>query len=356
MIQVTRVSNGDYWQMQWYVSGVRFRESIGPKATITKKQANIACAKKQAEFKTAPGMASIETHHTIKSWREGFMAIRATHDPKTLSLYGHTFDALVDEFGPDRKLRDVTRMHAAEWAGKIHTRKSRRGKADVCIGLVTAHGYMRRAKAIFQAAVDNDLIPYNPFDRVKVPESPSAEWKYVPVDDVEKMIAEAPDADRRLILALTRYAGLRRGEIERLTTQDIDAGTIRVLARERNGSRVESTKQRFRVVPVSPTLAKHLEQDLPKTPGLILSIKKPTLSSWLDRMAPEYGKPLHTLRKSLETDWTQRFGIADASKMLGNSIPVAMKHYHTVTSEIMDRVRKETQNHHKSDEKTTTSL
>jgi hypothetical protein len=52
----------------------------------------------------------------------------------------------------------------------------------------------------------------------------------------------------------------------------------------------------------------------------------------------EWQKPMHTLRKSLESDWLAKYPIADVAAWLGNSPAVAMKHYHQTVGETMRSV------------------
>jgi hypothetical protein len=57
-------------------------------------------------------------------------------------------------------------------------------------------------------------------------------------------------------------------------------------------------------------------------------------------LAP-WGKPLHTLRKSLESDWLGTHPVLDVTKWLGNSPDVARKHYHQSLPETVRRVTEE---------------
>lgn len=60
MIRVTLNSNGAYWQAFWTDSaGGRHRQSLGAKATLTKRDALAKCSEMQRAFRESPGTASV---------------------------------------------------------------------------------------------------------------------------------------------------------------------------------------------------------------------------------------------------------------------------------------------------------
>ena len=101
---------------------------------------------------------------------------------------------------------------------------------------------------MFNHAVRDDLILFNPFDRLKSNASePDKDWRYVTRDELKKLFNACPTKSWCLLLALCRFAGLRQGEALSLPWSriDWDAHRLEVIA-EKTGRR--------RIVPIEPEL------------------------------------------------------------------------------------------------------
>lgn len=92
---------------------------------------------------------------------------------------------------------------AADWraamaSGKIVlNRKDQKIKeASVCIRV-------RNAKTAFNHAVREDLIMFNPFDRLKGNAAElDKDWKYVTLEEMDKLLDVYPNWDWKLLIAL----------------------------------------------------------------------------------------------------------------------------------------------------------
>jgi len=118
-------------------------------------------------------------------------------------------------------------------------------EASACI-------HVRNAKTTFNQAVQEDLILFNPFDRLKgTAREPDKTWKYVSLDELDELLNACPNWGWKLQIALCRLAGLRRGEALSLTWADIDWDRHRLtVIAEKTGAR--------RVVPIEPKLSQLL--------------------------------------------------------------------------------------------------
>lgn len=87
-----------------------------------------------------------------------------------------------------------------------------------------------------------------------------------------------------------------------------------------------------------PMMSPMSSQPTPKTSNSLRAAE--TDAKAIALLARQYGvtKPMHTLRKSLESDWLAKYPIADVAAWLGNSPTVAMKHYHQTVGETMRSV------------------
>jgi integrase len=151
------------------------------------------------------------------------------------------------------------------------------------------------------------------------------------------VIAACPDAEWRLIFALSRYGGLRcPSEHLALRWGDIDW--------ERNRMRVPSPKTEHhpggesRIVPIYPELRPYLEevweQAKPGTEYVITRYRETNVnlrSRLLDIIwsagIKEWPKLFQNLRSTRQTELSEKFPAHVVCKWMGNSKPIADRHY-----------------------------
>lgn len=195
---VTLSSNGKYWQAFYYDStGMRRAKSLGPKAELSKRQARVLCDRFAAELQLSPALAGCGRVTRLGEYLERYLASRTDLRPRTLELHELTAKYLLDYFSPDVRIDRITRPAATNWRTSLArgelTRKHNPAEATVC-------QHIRNAKVIFNHAVKDDLILYNPFDRLKSSASPpDKKWKYVTRDELHQLFAVCPSPAWRLL-------------------------------------------------------------------------------------------------------------------------------------------------------------
>jgi integrase len=184
---------------------------------------------------------------------------------------------------------------------------------------------------MFNRAVDDDLIVYNPFDRLSggLP-AIEKDWHYVNLAELDKLLQACPNQGWKVFLGLCRLAGLRQGEALALQWGDVDwqNGWLTVWA--------QKTKRR-RVVPIAPELLPVLrdafEQAPEGEPSVVRDITPQNV--WRDfgvirkrAGVRKYAKWCHTLRKNRESDWIAAgFPFHVVVEWMGHSDEVARHHY-----------------------------
>jgi integrase len=343
---------GDYWQARWYdTAGKRKGRGLGAVAKVSRAEARRRCREIERELAQNPGRRDAGKAPTLDEWLKRYAALRTDVDESTARRFGHTAEYLRRHFGKELRIDRITRAQAAGfrvWLEKQTYQRSEEAQARE-LSLSTVRGHMSRTKQAFGRALELDLLVFNPFDREKTSQpAMEHEWPYITDDQVEKAIDAAPSREWRLRLALARWAGLRRNEIGRAEWGWIDwsAKTITVVPKERGGKRLVSTKHRTRECPLSPRLYAMLLEAFnaaTERSGAICGMPGNNVERDLEsivrraEMAP-WTKPLHSLRKSLETDWLARHPLLDVVKWLGNSPEVAAKHYHQSRPEVVEQV------------------
>ena len=113
-------------------------------------------------------------------------------------------------FSSDIRIDNITRDRASDWRVALVKgglkRKQRPAEATICL-------HVRNVKVIFNHAVRDDLLLFNPFDKLKgIAPEPDKNWKYVTREEFRKLFAACPSESWHLLLGLCRLAGLQQGE------------------------------------------------------------------------------------------------------------------------------------------------
>jgi integrase len=271
---------------------------------------------------------------TLAQWCQDYLASRSDLAPATLSRMNDTARLLVEHFGTERRLDQVTASDAEAF---IHALEKR--YAPNTVRRVT--GWCRQ---FFAAAVKSEVISRNPFQGLAATVRPNrSRSHYVTPEEIQALIEAAPDVEWRLILALCRYAGLRfPSEVMALRWGDVlwDRNRMNVA----NIKTRRKTGEAFRVVPLFPELRPYLEDAFAlATPGQEFVItrwrkRRCSMRKMLQQIAHRAGvklwpKPFVNMRASAATDLVQRFQHYVVTAWLGHTREIAEAHYWQVTEE-----------------------
>jgi integrase len=237
MSDVQLHKNGAYWLARWRdSSGKRRAKSLGSIESMSKAAAMRECREIQARMIVDPGSKDRGRSPTLGSWRDVYLGQRDDIADTTRLLHEQTIGDLIEFAGEGMRLDQFTRATAAEWRVWLGKRT----------GPATVAKHVRNAKVFFGWAVKQDVIPFNPCDRLNgTAPKVARDWREVTHADMRAMLDNAPSHEWRCLLGLCRWAGLRRGEAVRLSWGDVDfsAKVLRVLPESRGGTRTISTKQ-----------------------------------------------------------------------------------------------------------------
>jgi len=272
----------------------------------------------------------------LGDYLERYVASRTDLRPRTLELHELTKKYLLAYFGADVRIDKINRAMASDWRvalakGEL-TDTPRPAEATIC-------QHIRNAKVMFNHAVRDDLVLYNPFDRLKGNTSePDKKWKHVTREELRQLLEACPSISWRLLLALCRLGGLRQGEALSLLWSNIDwdARRLEVMAKKTG---------RQRVVPIEPGLYSLLLEAFSaasEREQLVIPRNSIRCSNlWRDfgvickrAKLKRWAKWCHVLRKNCETDWAQRFPQYVISAWSGHSIEVSARHYLQVPEEL----------------------
>jgi integrase len=255
-------------------------------------------------------------------------------------------------------LADVTPGDADDFSRWLAMGARRRGKADPSVkGLspATVGKRLQWCSIIFKDATRRKLLTENPFSGVKQPKASNPErQQYVNAETIETLIESTPDREWKLLLACSRYLGLRvPSEPFSMMWADVDWEKSRIKIRS---PKTEHLAKPFRVVPILPEVRPHLERCFAETPDGAVYVfdrlrqrdsqrqaangfrSEVNMRQYLLRLLSRasilpWPRLWHNLRSSAQTDLANRFPMHTVCDWLGNTTAIAQQHYSQVTEQ-----------------------
>ena len=212
---------------------------------------------------------------------------------------------------------------------------------------------MANCKTFFSYAVREELIADNPFrNQVSSTQENENGKQRIPRDVIDNVIESAPDAQWRLLIALWRYAGLRKMEPLELTWYDVlwNEGKLRVRSPKTRHHRGKA----MRYVPIRDVrqFLSEVDEVVPAGEERILSRYAPSMSNLhkpFERIIERAGyEPwpnlIKNLRMSCENEWLDnREAPAHViAAWMGHDIEVQNSHYAIVSDGHFDQFNNRT--------------
>ena len=282
----------------------------------------------------------------LKSFLDAFIANRGNLKPATRTVYGHTRRCLIDYFGADKAIIEVTLADAGKWRRWLETNKfpaRKGGKPNCTLSVNTVRRRCGIARQFFTEAVDDRLIPENPFRKLKgiTVKGNDARDHFLSRADAAKVLGACPDSQWKLLFALSRFGGLRcPSEHLALKWSDVDWERRRLTIHSPKTEHHAGKGQR--VIPIFPELRPYLEAVWDEAPEgslhIITRYRDPNcnLRTQLERIIKRAGlepwpKLFQNLRSTRQTELAETFPIHVVCQWIGNSQAVAKEHYLQVT-------------------------
>jgi len=285
------------------------------------------------------GLVGQRENVKLRAFLDAYIKERSDVRPATAIVYRRVTDNLTNFFGNDKPLREITQGEADQWRLYL-------------VKLKLADNTVRRrcgvAKQFFHVAVKRKLVSSNPFEDLKAAiQSNPQRYYFITQAEAQKILDACPDAQWRLLFALSRYGGLRcPSEHLGLTWRDIDWDKGRMLVR--SPKTAHHVGHESRLVPLFPELVPYLrevfEQAEPGTEYVITRYRQANcnLRTQFERIITKAGlkrwpKLFQNLRSTRETELAERWPEHVACAWIGNSKAVARKHYLQMTDEYFER-------------------
>ena len=272
---------------------------------------------------------------TLGGWLDAYIALRSDVKASTAIVYAHTKRCLIAYFGAAKPMAEITLGDADAWRIWLGDQEN-----------LASNTVKRRraiAKQFFRAAVRRKLITESPFNDMKgiSVQRDRERFYFISREEADKILDACPNAEWRLIFALSRFAGLRcPSEHLALRWGDINWERGRMTVRSPKTEHHEGKESR--VVPIFPEMRQYLEQVFDEAePGTEFVITRyreanANLRTQLLRIIAKAGlkpwpKLFQNLRSTRQTELAEKFPSHVVCQWIGNSQDVAREHYLQVT-------------------------
>jgi len=268
-----------------------------------------------------------------------YIAGRTDVKPRTRINLDQARRNLLRFFGAERRLDNIAPGDADDFRLDLMGRLSEN----------TARRHCGRAKQFFRAAHRKRLIRENPFADMKGcgVKANASRFYFITLEEAQSVLDACPDAQWRLLFALSRFGGLRcPSEHLALRWGDVDWARNRITIHSPKTEHHEGGESRQ--IPLFPELRPYLEQVFEEAePGTEYVITRyrndnANLRTQLQRIIHKAGllpwpKLFQNLRSTRETELAESHPIHVVVCWLGNSQAIAAKHYLQVRDEDFDR-------------------
>jgi integrase len=219
-------------------------------------------ARKLAKAGLIAHRAGAPTKVTLGEFLDGYLTKRTDAKPSTIVHWRHTVRCLVEFFGPGKPLDTITPGDAVDFERFLRAgaRDQRRRNEPPGLAGATVRKRVSNAKQFFQDAVARELIHKNPFGALKGSVRPNRSRDYfLTRDDAQRILDACPDAQWRLLFALSRFGGLRcPSEHLALRWSDVDWERDRIRIHSPKTEHHEGKGERW--IPLFPELRGPLEK------------------------------------------------------------------------------------------------
>ena len=211
----------------------------------------------------------------------------------------------------------------------------------------TVRGYMAVAKMLFTGAVRRKQIERNPFTGQKASTLANhSRYHFVSHQDAHQLIEAAPDWQWRLIIALSRFGGVRcPSELLLLRWQDINWSRNRMTVTSPKTKHSGKESRQTPLFPeLRPLLAEGLELAEDGADFIITRYRDASqnLRTTFEKIIKRAGlqpwpKLFQNMRSSRETELVETYPVHVVTAWLGNTASVAAKHYLQTTEEHFEK-------------------
>jgi integrase len=299
----------------------------------------------------AVGLCNRRESALLQPFIKGYVEGRTDVKPATKEVWRQGESGLVEFFGADKPLRNITPGDADRYKQHLIGKK---------LASMTVRKRLQFATMLFRAALRCRLISESPFADVSIKASMPNRERFITAEETTKLLDACPNHHWKAIVALARYGGLRcPSEVLSLRWQDIDWDVERIVVQSPKTE--HHVGKASRVIPLFPELRQILADAFDLAPeGAVYVVDERMRASSQGRSGwrncnlrttfekivkraslTAWPRLFHNLRSSRQTELAEHYPSHVVCDWLGNSEDIARKHYLQTTDEHFARATKE---------------
>jgi integrase len=335
-----RTAEGIKYRVEQLLEALNFNRSMEAELVQWVTELEPRLAKKLARVRLIPNPEA-KPLATLGPFLTDFTARRIDVKPATKEVWSQVVRNLLEHFGADRDLAEVTEADAEDFKMFLVAQK---------LAPTTISKRLQFARMFFRAAKKRKLIADNPFAEVSAKAVLRQDrQRFITREETERLMAVCSPT-WRVIVALSRFGGLRcPSEVLSLRWQDVDRETDRIVVQSPKTE--HHVGKASRTIPLFPELRPILAEAFYLAPeGAVYVVdgnhreSANTASGWrncnlrtqFERIVKRAGlqpwpRLFHAMRASRETELAKKFPIHVVTSWLGNTPRIALKHYLQVT-------------------------
>ncbi len=300
-----------------------------------------------SEKLAAIGLVEASKRAALGEFLREFILSRLDVKPATLEVWQQPCRNLIQFFGDDKPLRNITSGDCEQFKEWLLTQK---------LAPATLAKRLSFARTFLHVARKHKLIDENPFAEVKIPTANvSIRQQFIDRDTFERLLSVA-NPTWRTIIALSRIGGLRcPSEVLSLEWRHIDWERNRIIVPSPKTDRYDG--KATRTIPLFSDLRTYLEEAFELAEpgqthviggGHLAKANGPT--GWKNcNLRTSFGKLIkraglsawprmfHNLRSSRETELLETFPVHVVALWMGHDAKVCLKHYAQTTDDHFHR-------------------
>ena len=275
---------------------------------------------------------------TFTDFVNDLIAGRSDVKQNTVKTWKQTAEKIRLFFG-DRKIRSLTAKDGSDFLRWLSSPSEHGGAGHTAS---TPSKHLTIAKGFLNEAVDAEILPGNPFQKIKGDRTvDKRRRRFITAEQIESVIKSTEDVELRAVIALSRWAGLRTpSEPFAMEWSHIDWDRRRIS--------VPAVKTKQRELPLFPELLPYLQalhdsgvQNLFVFPRL-RQFSDANLRKQVTKLIRLSGKTVwpklfQNIRSSRQTELEEKFPRKTVCVWMGNSETVADQHYLQVLDEHYER-------------------
>ena len=156
--------------------------------------------------------------NTFSVWADHWLSFKRANIGNSQYTHYVTYINYLKGYIGDMALKDIRLLHIQTVINDLYERNPNTNKPSSKKTLKEIRG---TAKQIFEFAIDNKVLDYNPADKVKIPKEAAEKEREALTNEQQRWITEMSHEMQTAVMIML-YAGLRRGELLPLLWTDID--------------------------------------------------------------------------------------------------------------------------------------